>query len=90
MENLETQFLRMPYKGENERFSMYVLMPAKTPTAVDELLEKLTAPILNDVFNGVHWELKLPVSLPKFSIDKESDMESVCYNSQSIVESNDV
>lgn len=75
---METQFLRMPYKGENERFSMYVLMPAKTPTAIDELLGKLTAPILNDVFNGVHEESTISVSLPKFSIHKDSDLESVC------------
>lgn len=78
MKNLETQFLRMPYKGENERFSMYVLLPANTPTAIDELLGKLTAPILNDVFNGDYWKPTVSVSLPKFSIDKESELESVC------------
>lgn len=78
IENLETEFLRIPYKGENERFSMYILMPAKTPTAIDELLGKLTAPILDDVFNGSYSETTIGVSLPKFSIDKESDLESVC------------
>lgn len=78
MENLEIQFRRMPYKGENERFSMYILMPANTSTAIDELLGKLTASILNDVFNGVHEESTISVSLPKFSIDKDSDLESVC------------
>lgn len=68
----------MPYKGENERFSMYVLLPANTSTAIDELLGKLTAPILNDVFNGVYLKSTIFVSLPKFSIDKTSDLESVC------------
>lgn len=74
--NLETNVLRMPYKGENESISMFIFLPKSTPTAIDELLSKLTPDILDDVFNYDHYG-RIIVSFPKFSIDKISKLEKV-------------
>lgn len=68
----------MPYKGEDERFSMYVFLPPKDPDAIDELLYELTPHILDDVFNSVHQKILVNVYFPKFGIEKSSDMVRVC------------
>lgn len=67
----------MPYKGENNRFSMYIFLPEKSRTAIDELLEELSPNILDDVFNGTYLETEVYVAFPKFSFEQTSDLEEV-------------
>lgn len=66
----------MPYKGENESIAMFILLPKSTPTAIDELLSKLTADILDDVFSYGSYG-RIIVSLPKISIEKTSNVQQV-------------
>lgn len=83
VEDLNTQVLRMPYQGESGRFSMYIFLPDKTTGTVDKLLQKLTATILNDILNGAQLKSQtfISVSLPKFSFEKNSELEPVsCTN----------
>lgn len=70
----------MPYAGENDRFSMYIFLPAKSPTSIDELLKKLTADILDDILNGINmtFGLSIGVTFPKFSFEKKSELIPVC------------
>lgn len=68
----------MPYKGDNQTISMYVLLPENKPTAFDDILTKLTPGILNDIFDGVYFGVEnVCVFFPKFSIEKEADLISV-------------
>lgn len=69
----------MPYKGENERFSMYIFLPDKTQLAISKLLDGLTQTILNDVFNGSFLELKrhVIVRIPKFSFDQKTELKEL-------------
>lgn len=66
----------MPYKGENERFSLYVFLPSDNSTTIADLLGKLTPQILDDVFSGVYLKLKpdVVVQIPKFSFQKKSNL----------------
>lgn len=72
----------MPYKGDNQTVAMYVLLPEDNSTVFD-LLEKLTAEILDDIFNGVYFGVEnvCVLRFPKFSLDKvefEADLIPVC------------
>lgn len=71
---MNAEILRMPYA--DERFSMYIFLPAKSPTSIDELLKKLTADILDDILNGINMEygLSIGITFPKFSIDQKSNL----------------
>lgn len=77
IKNLDTAVLRMPYKGENNRFSMYIFLPDKSRTAIDDLLKELSPTILDDVFNGTYLETEVYVSFPKFSFEQTSELEKV-------------
>lgn len=71
----------MPYKGENS-VSMYIFLPESTPTAIDDLLNNLTPEILDDIFcnqrNSVLTFKEVYVFFPKFSLEINPKLESVC------------
>lgn len=66
----------MPYKGDDQTISMYVLLPEN----IEDLLEKLTPEILDDIFNGVYFGVGDVVLIfpTKLSFEKEADLIPVC------------
>ncbi|XP_055313233.1 serpin B4-like [Sitodiplosis mosellana] len=51
IKNLNTKFLKMPYKGDNGTISMFIFLPNES-TSVGQLLDGLTAKVIDFVFNG--------------------------------------
>lgn len=77
---MDAEILKMPYRGANESISMFVFLPvSRAPTAIDEMLNKITPEILDDVFSGVilHY-VRTHLNFPKFSFDKSPALETVC------------
>lgn len=77
IKNLDTQILEMSYKGENGSISMFVFLPPSTPTAIDELIEKLTPEILDKALSNLYYE-RVRISFPKFSFEKTHKLLRVC------------
>lgn len=67
----------MLYKGDGTSTSMYIFLPESTPNAIDELLNKLTPPILDNLFNR-NLSLSVQITLPKISFEKTSKLAPVC------------
>lgn len=65
----------MPYDGANQIISLYV-----KPTAIDDLLQKLTPELLDDIFNGKYFVgvEDVFIQFPKFSFEKSADLIPVC------------
>lgn len=79
-EKLGCHILELPYNGQDDssRVSMFVFLPPAEPNALDKLLARLTSStdILPEVV-GEGISRRVDVKLPKFSIEKTTDMKSV-------------
>lgn len=74
---LDTQFVEIPYSGENNSVSMYVFLP----NAIDEFLEKVTSEMLDQVFvdgESQHkkWDM-IDIELPKISLKQTINLMPV-------------
>lgn len=69
----------MPYKGEDGSVSMYIFLPVFTVSAIDELLEKITPEILDDVFSG-GLQREVDVEFPKISFERKFELVPVSVN----------
>lgn len=85
IEQLNTVFLEMPYKGEDGSVSMYIFLPVFTVSAIDELLEKITPEILDDVFSG-GLQREVDVEFPKISFERKFELVPVSVNDLKISE----
>lgn len=74
---LNTQFVEIPYSGENNSVSMYVFLP----NAIDEFLENVTPDMLDQVFvdgQSQHKRLdKVDIELPKIELKQKIDLKPV-------------
>ena len=73
----EFSYLRMPYQTEDESIAMFVFLPNEnSPTAVDDLLNKLSFETLCEVLDGQQQET-VNVKFPKMSLDGEYQLPKV-------------
>lgn len=77
---LNTEVVKMLYKGENGSISMFVFLPRSSSTAIDELLDRLSPETLDDIFSdiGRYGPRKIVLSFPKISFEKRSNLIAVC------------
>lgn len=76
IEQLNTVFLEMPYKGEDGSISMYVFLPVFTVNAIDEFLEKVTPEMLDEVFSG-GLQREVDIEFPKISFERKFELVPV-------------
>lgn len=69
IEELNTAYLELPYRGENGVISMYVLLPVFTANAIDVLLQNFTSEILEKVLSANTFE-EVDVEFPKISFER--------------------
>ena len=82
-------YLRMPYQMKDESISMFVFLPNEnSPTAVDDLLNKMSFETIMQALGGKQQETVI-VKFPKMSLDGEYDLIKVCDSMQSIWNEND-
>lgn len=67
----------MPYEGEDQAITMFIYLPLEnTPTAVDDLLEKMSPETIQEASKG-----KIPqdvdVQLPKMSLEGSYELNNV-------------
>lgn len=74
-EQLGAHWLEMPYKGD-KGISMFIFLPVFTPTAIDELLVKITPEILDEVFAG-GLQREVEVEFPKLSFERKFELVPV-------------
>lgn len=80
IDNLNIKILKYPYKGDGLT-AMYILLPVNTSTAIDNLMDNLTPEILDDVLSDndrIYSSKRVFIELPKFSLEKESNLVLVC------------
>ena len=78
LEDLNADYLEMPYKMEDESLSMYVLLPHEnTPTAVDDLLNKLSSETISRVLSSRGGRPNIHVKFPKMELASEYGLLSV-------------
>lgn len=79
IDHLETEVVQHPFKGDNQTISMYVLLPDNGTSSVEDLLEKITPEILDDIFKGVNlMPEKMFFHYPEIPFEKEVDLIPVC------------
>lgn len=70
----------MPYKTEDDSVSMFVYLPLEnTPTAVDDLLSKITSRTIEQALRGAA-PRKVDVKFPKMNLNGEYELPKVCYS----------
>lgn len=75
----------MPYQGDNQTISMFIFLPNES-TSIAQLLDGLTAKVLDFVFNEKFsntpefniYSKELDIIFPKISLEKESLLKPVC------------
>ena len=72
-EDAQVQAIRLPY-GEDERFSMVILMPARW-TSLADLAAKLDSTLWHDWLTKLRLQ-RMKLSLPRFRMEDEWDLKS--------------
>lgn len=77
LENENAAYLELPYDGEDQSVTMYVFLPLEnTPTAVDELVEKMTTETIRHALRRTTPQ-KLDVQFPKISLEGNYELNNV-------------
>lgn len=70
----------MPYKTEDDSVSMFVYLPLEnTPTAVDDLLSKISSKTIKQALRGVE-PRKVDVKFPRMKLGGEYELLKVSYS----------
>lgn len=70
IEELNTAYLELPYKGEHGSISMFILLPVFTANAIDVLLQNFTSKVLEKVLSEKSFE-EVDVEFPKISFERK-------------------
>lgn len=80
LENENAAYLEMPYDGEDQSITMYVYLPLEnTPTAVDDLVEKMTTKTIRRALKGTMPQ-QIDVQFPKISLEGNYELNEVLMN----------
>lgn len=67
----------MPYDGEDQSINMYVYLPLEnSPTAVDDLMEKMTIKTIRRALEGMTPQ-QVDVQFPKISLEGDYELNNV-------------
>lgn len=79
---MDADILKMPFYINyvyRSPVSMLIFLPlSRAPTAIDDMLNRTTAKILDDVFNDVNMYAHVTFHLPRLSFGKLSKLAPVC------------
>lgn len=79
IDHLKTKVVQLPFKGDNQTISMYVLLPENGTTAFEDLLKEITPEFLDDIFKGVNLGPESTfLQYPENPFGNEVDLIPVC------------
>ena len=70
IEELNTAYLELPYKGEHGSIAMFILLPVFAANSIDVLLQNFTSEILEKILKENSFE-EVDVEFPKISFERK-------------------